>query len=109
MSHTELNRYDIRNIAGNFSTSAQKGLRFQTESTPGNDRLKATRTQSTLYGLEGNDLMIGATGISSVLFGNDGNDKIQGGDRRDVLNLSVRQKSLNSVLGLGSGCQLRSF
>lgn len=64
-------------------SSSSNHLAFSQEATAGDDWLKG---RSTLYGLDGNDLILGASRQKNVLFGNDGSDQIQGGKKDDVLN-----------------------
>jgi CubicO group peptidase (beta-lactamase class C family) len=52
--------------------------------TIGNDSLRADR--GSLFGLEGNDTLRGASRQANVLFGNQGNDRLEGGRQDDVLN-----------------------
>ncbi len=70
-----------------------------TEGTAADDILKTTHAKTTLYGLEGSDLMIGTDKQKNVLFGNDGNDSIQGGSRHDVLNGGADDDSLTGNSG----------
>jgi Ca2+-binding RTX toxin-like protein len=52
--------------------------------TIGNDSLQADR--GSLFGLEGNDTLRGASRQANTLFGNAGNDRLSGGRQEDVLN-----------------------
>jgi CubicO group peptidase (beta-lactamase class C family) len=52
--------------------------------TIGNDALRADR--GSLFGLEGDDSLRGASRQANVLFGNAGNDRLNGGRQDDVLN-----------------------
>lgn len=90
-----------------LSSSPEK-LTFLQEGTAGNDLLKGDRSKSTLYGLEGNDVILGMSRQGNVLFGNDGNDRMQGGRKEDVLNGGSGQDRLigdrgNDLLVGGSG------
>jgi CubicO group peptidase (beta-lactamase class C family)/predicted dienelactone hydrolase len=76
-----------------LSAAADYGLTFaqhQHQSlsygTDASDLLKGDRTTTMLYGLDGNDTILGAFHQSNVLFGNSGKDQIQGGRKHDVLN-----------------------
>jgi serralysin len=51
-----------------------------------NDSLRADRDHATLYGLEGNDILRGASRQANVLFGNAGNNRRYGSRQDDVLN-----------------------
>ena len=104
-------RYSPANDLSSLHSLAQRSLRFQTVGTSGNDQLRITRDKTALYGLEGNDLMLGMTGVKSVLFGNDGRDQIRGGNRQDVLNGGSSRDELlgndgNDLLVGGSGGDL---
>jgi serralysin len=50
----------------------------------GDDFLRADR--GSLFGLQANDCLRGASRQDDVLFGNEGNDRVQGGRQDDVLN-----------------------
>ena len=52
--------------------------------TIGHDSLRADR--GPLFGLQGNDILRGASCQPNVLFGNEGDDRLYGGRKDDVLN-----------------------
>jgi CubicO group peptidase (beta-lactamase class C family) len=74
--------------------------------TIGNDSLRVDR--GSLFGLEGNDTLRGASRQANVLFGNEGNDRLYGGRQDDVLNGGAGNDRLfgdrgNDLLVGGSG------
>ena len=74
--------------------------------TIGNDSLRAER--GPLFGLQGNDILRGASCQPNVLFGNEGDDRLYGGRKDDLLNGGAGNDRLfgnqgNDLLVGGSG------
>lgn len=67
-------------------SSSSHHLIVSQNGTAGDDWLQSNDSHSTLYGLAGNDLILGNFRQANVLFGNDGNDRMRGGHQDDLLN-----------------------
>ncbi len=65
--------------------------------TIGDDSLRADR--GSLFGLEGNDTIRGASRQANTLFGNTGNDRLNGGRQDDVLNGGAGNDCLSGDCG----------